>query len=386
MKVAVLGPSDAALEITRALIDLGASVRLFWRPELHTEELIELHRQDVLIAAPWTKVTKRFLPAGVVPKDKTRFLDLFRVSFQVNPEAMINQGLIDQPEVYQKLSDEFMASLKSQLEMFEDVDVVIDASTLKTRRTLGPGGPAVGESRLRPGTFAFAKDESDWSQWVRESQEIAVIGDGRQAAEILCSLKTWWSKKSKRIFLVSASENPFAQFMKENHGDLNRELHSFLKSAQDEHHEALQVWEKNLAEWQELDDFVRAKKPKPEMPIPRLVIFSAHMLTGVDQLVDKSRSFLTLETIPWLTGQMQPENNQMELKTIGVDLIIGATGTARDWSKFHGLDLQPSSDGKYAREKNGSHPEMGFFTLGEGKSAQEEILTQLKTLFSPRGA
>lgn len=386
MKVAVLGPSDAAREITRELINLGASVRLFWRPELHTEELIEWHRQDILIAAPWTKVTKRFLPAGVTPQDKTRFLDLFRVSFQVNPEAMINQGLVDQPEVYQKLSDEFMASLKSQLEMFEDVDVVIDASELKTRRTLGPGGPAVGESRLRPGTFAFAKDESDWSRWVHESQEVAVVGDGKEAAEILCSLKTWWSKKSKRIFLVSASENPFSQFMKENHGELNRDLHSFLKSAQDEHQEALQGWEKNLAEWQELDDFVRAKKPKPEMPIPRLVIFSAHMLTGVDQLVDKSRSFLTLETIPWLTGQVQPENNQMELKTIGVDLIIGATGTTRDWSKFHGLDLLASSDGKYARVKNGSHPEMGFFTLGESLSAQEDILTELNKLFSPRGA
>lgn len=386
MKVAVLGPSDAALEITRALIDLGASVRLFWRPELHTEELIELHRQDVLIAAPWTKVTKRFLPAGVVPKDKTRFLDLFRVSFQVNPEAMINQGLIDQPEVYQKLSEEFMASLKGQLEMFEDVDVVIDASTLKTRRTFGPGGPAVGESRLRPGTFAFAGDESDWSQWGRELQEIAVIGDGRQAAEILCSLKTWWSKKSKRIFLVSASDNPFAQFMKENHEDLNRELDIFLKTAEDEHHQARQAWEKNLSEWQELDDFIRAKKPKPEMPIPRLVIFSAHMLTGVDQLVDKSRSFLTLETIPWLSGQMQPENNHMELKTIGVDLIIGATGTIRDWSKFHGLDLCPSSDGKYARDEKGTHPEVGFFTLGRGPSAQADILAELTTLFSPRGA
>jgi hypothetical protein len=385
MKVAVLGPSNAALEITRELINLGASVRLFWRAELHTEELIEWHRQDILIAAPWTKVTKRFLPAGVTPKDKTRFLDLFRVSFQVDPEAMITQGLIDQPEVYQKLSDEFMASLKSQLEMFEDVDVVIDASALKTRRTLGPGGPAVGESRLRAGTYAFAGDEANWSQWAREAQEIAVVGDGREAAEILCSLKTWWSKKSKRIFLVSASENPFAQFMKENHGDLNRELHSFLKTAEAEHHDALQVWEKNLAEWQELDDFVRAKKPKPEMPIPRLVIFSAHMLTGVDQLVDKSRSFLTLETIPWLTGLMQPENNQMELKTIGVDLIIGATGTTRDWSKFHGLDLQPTSNGKFARDSKGTHPEKGFFTLGAELGAQEEILSQLKTLFSPRG-
>lgn len=386
MKVAVLGPSDAALEITRGLIDLGASVRLFWRPELNTEELIEWHRQDILIVAPWTKVTKRFLPAGVIPENKSRFLDLFRVSFQVNPEAMINQGLIDQPNVYQKLSDEFMASLKGQLEMFEDVDVVIDAGQLSTRRTLGPGGPAVGESRLRTGTFAFAGDESDWSQWACESQEVAVIGDGRAAAEILCSLKTWWSKKSKRIFLVAASEKPFAQFMKENHGDLNLELHRFLKSAEDEHHEALQVWEKSLAEWQELDDFVRAKKPKPEMPIPRLVIFSAHMLTGVDQLVDKSRSFLTLETIPWLTGQMQPENNLMELKTIGVDLIIAATGTTRDWSKFHGLDLQPSSDGKYARGKSGTHPEKGFFTLGAGVSAQEEIFAELKKLFSPRGA
>lgn len=387
MKVAILGPSPQAMEIARELIALGASVRLFWQPVLETAELIAWHQQGLVVAAPWRQVTKRFLPAGVVPTGKSRFHDLFRVSFQVNPEAMINQGLAEQPEVYQKLSDEFMASLKSQLEMFEDVDVVIDASAPVPRRMLGPGGPAIGESRLRPETVAFAGDHGDWSAWAKDAQEVAVVGDGRQAAEVLLGLRAWWSKKSHRIFLISASAAPFQQFMQEDHGTVNQELHAFLRSAEAEQAEALAAWQALDAEWQELDDFVKVKKPRPELPIPRLVIFSAHMLSGVDQLVDKSRSFLTLETIPWLEGQVQPENNLLELKTIGVDRIIGATGTRRPWERFHGLDLSVAPDGKRARDASGAHPETGFFTLNDlDPKSRRFIVEHLTQLFSPRNA
>ena len=57
-------------------------------------------------------------------------------------------------------------------------------------------------------------------------------------------------------------------------------------------------------------------------PIPRLVFFSGHNATAVDQLIDKRRLFLTLEKPDFREGLKQPENNQLDLKTIGVDRIL----------------------------------------------------------------
>ncbi len=384
MKVAVLGPSDHALHMTRELIQLGASVRLFWQVQLDTQELIDLHQCGVLVAAPWLQVSKRFLLAGQKPSTQSRFADLFRVSFQVNPEPMIQQGLTEQPDVYQKLSQEFVASLKSQLEMFEDVDVVIDASPGVGRRELGPGAPAVGESRLREGTVAYGDEQGNWSAWAAEAHEIAVVGDGAQAARVLTGLKTWWQQPNKRIFHVTATATPFEQFFTEDHGELSQQLAEFLAMANHEHQEAVKVWQIALSAWEELDDFIKAKKPMPEQPIPRLVVFSGHVVSAVDQLVDKTRSFLTIETSPFVKGLVQPENNGLELKTIGVDKIIGATGTRRAHEKFAGLDLRFSPDLKTARDSHGKHDEVGFFTLAPDTSTAG-ILDELTQLFSPKG-
>ena len=381
MKVAILGPSKAALSMTHQLLELGASVRLFWPAEL-TQELAALHAQGVLIPSPWQQVTKRFLLAGQKPSVQSRFADLFRVSYLINPEPLIEQSREDQPEVYEKLTAEFMASLKRQLEMFEDVDVVIDASPGVTRRELGPGGPAIGESRLREGTIAYGTEVSDWPTFIGNSQEVALVGDGEQAARVLLSLQNWWQSKSHRIFHISVSSTPFANLT----GPLKAQVQAFLQAAEAEQNAALQVWEKALAEWQELDDFIKAKKPRPEQPIPRYVVFSGHIVSGVDQLVDKSRTFLTIETSPFVTGVVQPENNQLELKTIGVDRVIGATGTRRPWERFHGLELQFSADQKDARDSQGTHPELGFFSLpgNDEGSRQSAIIAQLQKLFSPR--
>lgn len=385
MKVAVLGPSKHALQMTRELIQLGASVRLFWRPVLDTQELIDLHQSGVLVAAPWLQVSKRFLLAGQKPATQSRFADLFRVSFQVNPEPMIEQGLTEQPDVYQKLSQEFVASLKSQLEMFEDVDVVIDASPGVGRRELGPGAPAIGESRLREGTVAYGDEQDSWSAWADQAQEIAVVGDGAQAARVLTGLKTWWQQPNKRIFHISATATPFEKFFTEDHGELSQQLAEFLAMANHEHQEAVKTWQVALSAWQELDDFIKAKKPMPEQPIPRLVVFSGHIVSAVDQLVDKTRSFLTIETSPFVTGLVQPENNGLELKTIGVDKIIGATGTRRAHEKFAGLALRLSADLKTSLDPQGKHEEVGFFTLS-AETPTAGILRELQQLFSPKGS
>jgi hypothetical protein len=386
VKVAILGPGPAALEMTADLVKLGASVRLFWKPELESELEKQFYNDDILVPAPWHQVTKRFLLPSQIPKNRSRFADLFRVTYQVNPEGVINQGLVDQPEVYEKLSQEFLSSLKSRLDFFEDFDVVIDGSQKQVNHHLGPGGPAVGESRLREGTVYFSDQMTEYKKALETVQEVAVIGDGAEAAKVVTNILDWWRDPTKRIFLVSLSAIPFESFFKESSQQIEK-VKEMMMISEREIAADKKEYEQKMAEWNELDDFVKVKKTKPELAIPRLVIFSGHILTAVDQLVDKSRSFLTIEVSPWGESLVQQENSELDLKTIGVDLIIGATGTSREWSRFYGLDLLKSADGSDSRQSDGSHPEIGFFTLGyeDNKKRREAIMNHLTNLFSPKG-
>lgn len=379
MKIAVLGPSPEALHITLDLIRLGASVRLFWQSMLTSEVEKELYQQDILIPAPFKSVTKRFLTLGETPQGRSRFADLFRVSYDVSQQERVEEAQAEQPEVYERFTQDLMNSLKSRLELFEDFDVVIDATPSKLVRTIGPGGPCVGESYLREGSL-FHLDTLEALLSDMKAQEIAIVGDGRVAAAMLVRLKDWWTQSRGRIFLITNQGQPFEHYLKKS---ADPALRQFLDLAQTEQTKAMEHFKKELAEWDELDDFVKVKKTKPSEPIPRLVFFSAHLVTAADQLIDSPKTFLTLETSPWNEAQVQVENNQIDLKTIGVDAVIGACGTYRDHSNFHGLNLSLSLDKKIAGNAEGNHPEVGFFTL-QSPSQREAILQNLFTLFSPK--
>jgi hypothetical protein len=367
MKVAVLGPSQNALELAQALHALGASVRLFWGGPAHGLPP-EVAQEDV-IPHPWLRVTKRFLMPGQLPPNATRFSDLFRVTYQVDPTALVQASKESQPEMFQNMSEEFLVSLKGQLEMFEDVDVVVDASDGIPVGSLGPGGPAVGELRMRPETLLHWPANVDLNQWIGQSRELALVGSGVQAQAVLQTLWPWVQTPGHRIFVITPEVTPFAQ------PTPGWQVH--WEEQQTSHLAGLKKHAAELAEWEELDDFIKAKKPRPEAPVPPVVVLSAHMVTAVDQLVDQTRSFVTCEKIPWVEGLVQPENNFLELKTLGVDKIIGAHGLKRPTGYFHGLDVRP--------DVVGEQPERGFFTL-TGDATVPSIIGGLMKLFSPRGA
>ena len=135
-----------------------------------------------------------------------------------------------------------------------------------------------------------------------------------------------------------------------------------------------------LREWQELDDFVQAKKPKPVEPIPRLVYFSGHNATAVDQLIDKRRLFLTLEKPDFREGHKQSDNNALELKTIGVDRILVATNLQKPSIDIH---LSVSEIGFYQLEVCLPLVSGAWFKdLEKLKGIENEIFK----LFSPAGA
>jgi hypothetical protein len=45
-------------------------------------------------------------------------------------------------------------------------------------------------------------------------------------------------------------------------------------------------------------------------------------VTAIDELIDRKRMFLTLEKPEFRHGKKHPENNNVELKTVGVDQIF----------------------------------------------------------------
>lgn len=377
MKVAILGPSTSALEIAQKLHELGASVRLYWGPDRSSPALAALREANVIVPHPWARVTKRFLLPGATPPSKNRFSDLFRVVHLVDPKPIIERGMAEQPEVYEKMSEDFLSSLTGQLEMFEDVDVVIDAAARVPRMSMGPGGVAVGESKLREGSHVVMQGQTNLREWVGQVREVAIVGAGEQACHALLQLKDWLDAHvNNRVFVITAETTPFDK--------PSSEMQAFLTHEATLHAKELELHKVSDAAWLELDDFIQAKKPRPEIPIPRFVVFSGHVVTAADQLVDQSRTFLTCETMPWIKGEMHPENNGLDLKTIGVDKVIVATGTRRSWERFQGLDLLAASDGKDSRSPDGSHPEVGFFTLPaeDASERQLQIIHQLQKLFS----
>lgn len=351
MKLAILGPSPIALEAALRFHYHGASLTLFWgegepvgweeSPDAHTghlgkrtlietgvavkeaknwEEWQEFYKKPILNflrqhqmvkAHEVVSVSKRFLSPDEEIPGKSRFYDLFRVIYEMNPQEFIQEQRDTNPELYQKLSQELVGSLQTTLEMYEDFDVVIDCRYPAVTKSMATSGRALGEKRIDPSKVIYGlkalrtpPQESD--------RDIALIGSGKLASEVLLKLSDWLRDPRMNLFVISSEPDPFAAEPK---------VKPLLEEMDREFSEEIGKFEMKLREWQELDDFVKAKVPKPAEPIPRLNFFSGHNASAVDELIDKKRLFLTLEHPDFREGKKHPANNLLDLKTIGVDRV-----------------------------------------------------------------
>ena len=278
-------------------------------------------------------INKSFLAPGEIPKGKSRFLDLFRVIFQVNPEEFIKEQKEINPETYARLSAEFVDSLQTTLEMYEDFDLVLDLRRPLLTKSISVTGRALGEGRVsqehvKYGVNALIEARALDPQNA-QIREVALVGSGPMAAEILSSLGEWIKDQRNRLFVVSTEAWPFEEYLKHAEDQAAKKLQDVFSHMENEFEKEVNTFHQKLREWQSLDDFVQAKMPRPVEPIPRLVFFSGHNATAVDQLIDKRRLFLTLEKPEFREGNRQPENNTLELKTIGVDQILVANRPVR---------------------------------------------------------
>jgi hypothetical protein len=146
-------------------------------------------------------------------------------------------------------------------------------------------------------------------------REIALIGSGALATEVLLRLENWLKDPRMNLFIVTTDADPFAG---------NKKVAHILEAMEKDFQGEIDKFEKKHREWLEMEDYIRAKYPRPAEPIPRLNFFSGHNVSAVDELIDRKRLFITLEHPDFREGKKHPANNQLELKTIGVDRIFVA--------------------------------------------------------------
>lgn len=317
-----------------------------------------------------SSITKRYLAAKETPHGKSRFFDLFRITYEVNPQEFIKEQEEQNPETFERLSQELVLSLQTHLEMYEDFDLVLDLRESDWIKSLSITGHALGEKKVSREHLSYGHEALDLvknSSLISEMRELVLIGSSPLAAEILMTLSPWLKDERNRLFIIAHEAWPFAQFMEEAQEQLKNQLKDVVTYFESEFEKETTSFHHKLREWQQLDDFVQAKIPRPVEPIPRLVFFSGHNATAVDQLIDKKRLFLTLEKPDFREGLKQPENNLLDLKTIGVDRVLVA------------LDFE-----RKPLEINLSPDEKGFFVLNPSpvsfKKSWESDLNRLKGL------
>lgn len=401
MKLAILGSSPIALEAALRFHFHGASLTLFadrgepinWSPvedaytqhlgkrtlietgvavkkagsweewkEFYQKPLLNFLRQHQMVKEHEViSVTKRFLSREEEVPGKSRFYDLFRVIYEMDPQSFIQQQKETNPELYQKLSEEFMGSLQSTIEMYEDFDVVIDCRFPMVTPSMAVNGRALGEKRIDPKKVFYGLETLKALPEAGD-RDIALVGSGELAAAALVYLGDWLKDPRMNLFVVSTAADPF---------EGNEKVRPILEHMEKDFAAEVTKFETKLQEWQEMDDFIRAKYPRPAEPIPRLNFFSGHNVSAVDELIDRKRLFLTLEHPDFREGKKHPANNLLDLKTIGVDRI------------FVALDPVKKNISEHLRK-----PEKGFFDLtpadwqGDLESLKG-IENEIFSLFSP---
>jgi len=367
MKVAILGRSFIALEAALRFHAHGAAITWFnHEDEIYPNEAFDINWKEAtselgekflskefthLNYAEWmatyfkpieellkkegqrvkpfsvVSITKRYLaPKEEIP-GKSRFHDLFRLIYEVDPKDFINEQKEVDQALYERLNEEVVHSLQTKIEMYEDVDLVIDCRHSTIPKSLNITGRALGEKRIKEGYLLYGKEALEKSLGDKKDlREVAIVGSDALGALMMLNFSEWLDDPRTRLFIVSYEETPFKKFLETAKPEVAQRIQNFFEKAQAEFQAATETFVKKLREWQSLDDFVQVKIPRPAEPIPRLVFFMAHNASAIDQLIDNKRVFLTLETSDFRQSKIQAENNLLELKTIGVDCVLVANG------------------------------------------------------------
>jgi hypothetical protein len=351
MKLAIIGSGPLAIFSAQHFDQIGAEVVLFQKSPLggnirflieHFPELeISYNNQNLKIKNFWEqqlvpaiqyleernltkagevlRVHKRFLHKEEMIYGKTRLHDLFRVIYSVNPKESILKQLTENPEMFSQLGEHVVNSLHMPVESFEDFDIVIDARGLG-RESMPMGAAnasALNEKNLK-GSAALYYQKEIFSCSLTDKKNLVVIGHTEASALTMLKCKEWlFSKPEHSLNWVTHLEakKPF-------HNDwLTTQLNQLLDESQSHFEKQKEIFEVKIHEWRDLEDYIKAKVPKPVQPEPKIKIFEGYDVTSVDRLLDREGVFATIETPDF--REFAPQN---DLKTLPAEALFITCG------------------------------------------------------------
>jgi hypothetical protein len=306
MKVAVITNSHKALSFLNYLVSLEAEVILFSEIHFSLDSIKQIPHK-----IQW--IQKKSLSLEDLSSHE-RMKDEFRIVYEYLPEADL---------ALSENNQEMIESLRKPLDFYVDVDGVV----ILTDENLIPcfshpsGAPAMGEIKI-------SKSEQLHYELPAEKiilppqGELAVVGHSLKGRDGLKKILHWLSEdtsNARRVFWVTPQSSPWIDIEDAEILKLKEMIYSKFELKVSEfvqaHHK-----------WLELDDFVKVKIPKPQEPIPQLVIFAAHHVSSFDTHINSSLLYVTLERNYFVQPTVQEENGHKDLKTIGVNQVYVFNG------------------------------------------------------------
>ena len=128
-------------------------------------------------------------------------------------------------------------------------------------------------------------------------------------------------------------------------------------------------FEQQMAEWESLADYERAKISRPAQPEPKIKLFKGYWPLGMDYLSDRKQAFLTLERPHFRGGD--------DLQTFAIDHVLFEQGlTVEKEPAFYCFEMQSCEVGHFVFVPQAD---------GRGNTDQVNILLQkINGLFSKR--
>lgn len=304
--------------------------------------VLEIEKFEITKQGDVLRVHKRFLHADEEIENHTRMHDLFRVVYSMNPQESILKQLEENPELFNQLGEELIASLHKPVESFLDFDIVIEARGFGVHpSTMGAGGSyALNEYNLKEGSLLFYQKEIFEKLDLTNKKMIVLIGEGESAKWSLLKLRPW---------LLSANDHEIhwvtykTKLESTKNTWLDSEVQSFINELDLEFEEKKMAFEISLRQWRDLEDYVKVKVPMPVEPSSRLIFHFGYDVTSVDRLLDRPGVFATLEKPDFRLGQTS------DMLTLAADVLCVARGKSSEPDSFRAMKDEP---GYYVLENN----------------------------------
>lgn len=380
MRIAIIGSGPLAAEAALRFDQLGAQVKAFsefnWlervqafsalnantNQEYWNELLAKLEASDVqFLKCSVKRIHKtRLTPKQTLPAGRSRLIDMFRIVVSEDPTQGVLQQVDENPEVFEKLGEDVLASLHESMETFYDVDLVIACfdELFEQPGLTNSGALALNEKRLESQITTLK------NIWLNKlsSGEALLVGGNDEVLDACARL----TSKLTQVDIEGES----------THSLLWQEVCSMADSEWDV---GKTTYQQKLHEWRALEDYMRAKVPAPNEPVRRIDRMTDASVIAVDRLLDREGLFVSIEF-----GQ------EHDVITRAVKSIVNAR--APRWRKdaFEGLAL---TNGYPQLTITSEEP--GFYALGmEDKKVWnphvslqelEEIEADIMRWFKPAG-